>query len=241
MAARQLTMRDVQLWWDALAHPAREPSAFLAWLDGPLRHFFPYQKLFMAYGECIAGEIKTYHWFTRGHEPGYLQQLATTFELEQRGSMHWWFENRHPFTIDPAHPPAFASAFELEEIATFNLGNVAAHGVLNGRCTAGTYFSFAGVCTPLSDWHLQALRLMAPVLNELYLDYVAAHTEKPAHALQALSVQQKRIVRLVFAGYDDKSIAKELGIAEKTVRNQLSTVYARLGIAKRGQLLSLLR
>lgn len=236
-----LSEADLKTWLSAISELPRCQDQFMAWLDGPLKSFFPYQKLFMAYGEHLAGEIKTTHWLTRGHTPEYLTQLATTFELDLRGSMRWWFARRQPFTIDPAAPPPFATVFELEEIARFGLHNVAAHGVLNCRSTAGTYFSFCGVPHPLSDWHLEALRLMAPVLNHLYLDTIASEIDKPAQALEALSPQQKRIVRLVAEGQDDKSVALALGISEKTVRNQLSEVYARLGIAKRGQLLPLLR
>ena len=236
-----LTEADLQRWLAAIAELPRSQEAFMAWLEGPLKSFFPHRKLFMAYGEHLAGQIKTTHWLTRGHEPRYLAQLATTFELDMRGSMRWWFAHRQPFTIDPIAPPPFATVFELDEIASFDLHNVAAHGVLNCRSTAGTYFSFCDMPGPLSDWHLEALRLMVPVLNDLYLDYVAAEIDKPAQALDALSPQQKRIVRLVAEGQDDKSVAQALGISEKTVRNQLSEVYAYLGIAKRGQLLPLLR
>lgn len=236
-----LTETELQQWLAAIAVLPRGQEQFIAWLQGPLKRFFPHRRLFMAYGEQIAGQIKTTHWLTRGHEPVYLQQLATTFELDLRGSMRWWFVHRQPFTIDPAAPPPYATVFELEEIARFQLHNVAAHGVLNCRSTAGTYFSFCGMPGPLSDWHLQALRLMVPVLNDLYLDYIAAEIDKPALALEALSLQQKRIVRLVAEGKDDKSVAQALGISEKTVRNHLSEIYAYLGIAKRSQLLPMLR
>jgi DNA-binding CsgD family transcriptional regulator len=195
----------------------------------------------MAHGELVAGQIKTTHWLASGHEPRYLQQLATTFELEHRGSMQWWFTNRQPFTIDPQAPPSFASQFEMDEIRAFDLQNVAAHGVLNSRSNAGTYFSFAGVSSPLSDWHLEALQLMAPVLNDLYLAHIAMQATGLPVALQTLTPRQKDIVRQVAAGLDDKTVARQLGISEKTVRNQLSKIYAQLGVGKRTQLLSLLR
>ncbi|MFM9901709.1 MAG: helix-turn-helix transcriptional regulator [Polaromonas sp.] len=236
-----LSESDLRRWVDAITSQPTMPSEFLPWVETKLRDFFPYSCLFMAHGELVAGQIKTTHWLASGHEPQYLQQLATTFELKHRGSLQWWFENRRPFTIDPAAPPAFASQLEVEEIKIFNLRNVAAHGVLNSRSNAGTYFSFTGVSSPLSNWHIEALRLLAPVLNDLYLTHIAAQTPPSQAPLTQLTVRQKDIVRRVALAEDTKSIARELGIAEKTVRNQLTEVYAQLGIATRTQLLALLR
>lgn len=236
-----LTASDLQKWLSAITDLPRSPAQFMAWLDGPLKNFFPYRKLFMAYGELIAGQIKTTHWLTHGFEPRYLAQLATTFELDMRGSMRWWFANRQPFSINPIAPPPYATVFELEEIARFDLHNVAAHGVLNCRSTAGTYFSFSDMPGPLSEWHLEALRLMAPVLNDLYLDYIACEIDKPAQALDTLSPLHKRIVRMVAEGLDEKSMALALDLSEKTVHQQLGEIYDYLGITQRGQLLPLLR
>lgn len=211
------------------------------WVVGPLRAFFPFQQAFLCHGELVAGQIRVTHWKSVGHGPAYLEQLATTFELRQRGSLGWWLANRQPFAIDPHHPPPYSTTFEIEEIQAFSLRSIAAHGIINVKASAGTYFSFAGVGTP-SAWHIDALRLIAPVLNDLLLGYVAT---QQAQALQkglaVLTPSQTTIVRHIVAGADDKSIARSLGIAEKTVRNQLTRAYAILGVHKRSQLIALLR
>lgn len=235
-----LTQQDLKHWLEAITAQPKSEYELLPWLEEKLWAFFPFARLFIAHGELIAGQIKTTHWLASGHETRYLQQLATTFELETRGSMQWWFINRKPFTIDPNAPPSFASQSEVEEIRQYGLQNVAAHGVLNSRSNAGTYFSFAGVRPPLSGWHLEALQLLAPVLNDLFLAHIAVQTIGRPITLHTLTFRQKEIVREVMAGWDDKSVARHLGIAEKTVRNQLTDIYRQLGIGKRTQLLKLL-
>lgn len=236
-----LTNSDLQLWLKVITTQPKEVHEFLPWIENRVRDFFPFKRLFMAHGELVAGQIKTTHWLASGHEADYLQQLATTFELEHRGSMAWWFANRLPFTIDPAAPPPFASEFEVAEILAFDLKNVAAHGVLNCRSNAGTYFSFTGVAMPLSDWHIEALHLLAPVLNDLYLTHMALQMTTITKIVDRLTLRKKDIVRLIAEGQDDKSVARKLGISEKTVRNQLTEIYAQLGVSKRTQLLALLR
>jgi len=236
-----LSQQDLFRWLDAITNQPKSSAGLLHWVETKLKAFFPFTKLFMAYGELTAGQIRATHWLESGHDSKYLQQLATTFELDRRGSMLWWFTNRQPFVIDPFCPPSFVSSFELEEISAFGLKNVAAHGVLNGRSNAGTFFSFADVPGPLSQWHLEALRLLAPVLNDLFLSHIALQAAGEPPKLHALTPRQKEIVRLVVSGQDDKSAARQLGVAEKTVRNQLTEIYAQLGIAKRTQLMAMLR
>lgn len=53
-----------------------------------------------------------------------------------------------------------------------------------------------------------------------------------------LSSQEKAIVRLVGRGMTNKQIARELGLAEKTVKNYVSNVLTKLGMARRSQVAS---
>jgi DNA-binding CsgD family transcriptional regulator len=238
---KHLTDIDLRAWLDAVTHPPQSPGEMSAWLAGPLRKFFPYRGLVLGYGELMAGQLKVPHMLTIGHEDAYIRQLATTFELEHRGSLKWWFSARRPFYIDPSSPPSHASAFELEEIEKFGLRNVAGHGVLNIKANAGTYFGFSGVRNPLCEWHLEALQLIAPVLNDLLLNHLAASRQGTHAALSRLTRRQTEIVRHVAAGSNDKAVARALGISEKTVRNQLVSAYKKLDVHKRTELIALLK
>lgn len=55
------------------------------------------------------------------------------------------------------------------------------------------------------------------------------------HPPAGLSVRQFQILRLMTLGLELKQIARELGVAEKTVRNQASLMYARLRVHDRAQ------
>lgn len=239
---KDLTEDDFARWLKALRQQPRLGEPLDAWLQGPVKDFFPFQGAVLAHGEVVAGELTVTHLLACGHDGNYLAQLATTFELKRRGSLQWWVENRQPFVIDPDDPPTHSSAFELEEIRQFGLRNVAGHGVVNMKTNAGTYCGFSGVKQPLSGWHLEALRLLAPVLNDLFLaHFCAAPAGSVSLVLDRLTARQKAIVRHVVAGLNDKQIARAMDIAEQTVRNQLAQVYARLGVHKRVLLISMLK
>ena len=238
---KHLTKNDLKAWVFAVTHPLASSDSLIAWLEGPLREFFPFKGVVLGHGEFVAGQLKVTHMLATGHDEAYLRQIATTFELAQRGSLKWWFSSRRPFHIDPNNPPEHASAFELDEIERFELGNVVGHGVLNAKANAGTYFGFAGVREPVGDWHLEALTLIAPVLNDLMLSHIALTRHAATSGFDGLTPRQQDIVRQLAAGKSNKAIALSLGIAEKSVRNQLAKVYARLGVRKRTELIALIR
>jgi DNA-binding NarL/FixJ family response regulator len=58
-------------------------------------------------------------------------------------------------------------------------------------------------------------------------------TEKAIRA--SLSPRERAMLRLVADGLTNRQIAGELHLAEKTVRNRLSLVFAKLGIERRSQ------
>jgi DNA-binding CsgD family transcriptional regulator len=50
-----------------------------------------------------------------------------------------------------------------------------------------------------------------------------------------LSQRQREVLTLLAQGRDNTQIAAALGLSEKTVRNQVSAIFDRLGVANRGQ------
>lgn len=148
-SAVRLSDADLFKWLPALRSQPHTSSGLTRWLEGPLRDFFPFEGLYRGHGELIAGEVSITHWLAVGHDAAYLQQVETTFELGQRGSLAWWIANRQPFYIDPGDPPPHTTAFEVDEIRAFGLRNVAAHGVLNVKANAGVVLQLHGRKVPL--------------------------------------------------------------------------------------------
>jgi DNA-binding NarL/FixJ family response regulator len=57
----------------------------------------------------------------------------------------------------------------------------------------------------------------------------------PEARAPAMSEQQWKILELLAQGFPNKAIAKELGIAPSTVKNQLTVVFDKLGVSNRTQ------
>jgi len=71
---------------------------------------------------------------------------------------------------------------------------------------------------------------------EIFCDAVAEHLRGPnAAALPGITTRERDLLQLVAKGLDNLQIAAHLGLADKTVRNALSKLYARLGVEGRPQ------
>jgi DNA-binding CsgD family transcriptional regulator len=236
------TQQDYGQWIQCLESLDEARSHLERWLETRLKKFFPFEKLLLAIGSSVAGEIRVESLITVGHTEAYLEQLDRSFDVTMRGSFQAWISQREPFVIIPEHSPGYASNFELQEIERFHFRNVAAHGVLNASSNSGTYCSFSGIGDRPEPWVLHALRLIAPVLNDLILTHAAnAFHQADRDRIDSLSISQKRLLRLVTGGQPNKQIAHELGISEKTVRNRLTALYAHFEVSNRTQLSTHLR
>jgi len=239
---------DLDPWVDALRalplSPASEDDV-LAWLDGPLRRFFPFEKCLVAYGGLSGGVIQMRTtMLSLGHSAEYLASRERAFDLKSRNCFSWWVACRRPFMIDHAAATdstgarIFATRREFDEIRQYSLGVLAAYGVIDPFSKSGTYISFAGVPRTQPQRTFAALELIAPVLHALYMQtkpVVKSHVD-----LTMLTSRQRQLVDLAIEGLPDKTIASRLKISEHTVGNHFRAIYAKLGVTRRSQLITLL-
>ena len=238
---RYLRDSDLAAWMCALRSPLAQPATIVQWLEGPLREFFPFERVILVHGSIIVDKLTISHLLQVGYSLDFVSNLQKTFDISIRGGLNWWLKNRRPFFIDPSEPPHFVSDFELAEIEQFNLGNVVGHGILNIDSSSGAYLSFSGVPRPLGPWHIDALSLITPQLIDLYTRHVVLQRSNRPESQFSFTTREKSIIQLLVEGTDSKTIGRVLGISEKTVRNQLTKLYASAGVRSRGQLISRFR
>lgn len=59
--------------------------------------------------------------------------------------------------------------------------------------------------------------------------------ERTKPLIGTLSPQEQRVLALIAAGRTNKEVAAEMGLAEKTVKNYLSTIFEKLHVTRRSQ------
>ena len=75
--------------------------------------------------------------------------------------------------------------------------------------------------------------LLDPVIAARLVDAIAQPAGEPAP--ERLTARAQEVLALIARGYSNKRIARELGIAEKTVKTHVGHVLAKLGVTDRTQ------
>jgi RNA polymerase sigma factor (sigma-70 family) len=57
--------------------------------------------------------------------------------------------------------------------------------------------------------------------------------------VETLSRREKQIVDALLAGCTNKEIAQQLGVSDQTIKNQLTTLYKKMGVSSRLELVLL--
>ncbi|RGC70261.1 Transcriptional regulatory protein DevR (DosR) [Micromonospora sp. MW-13] len=76
--------------------------------------------------------------------------------------------------------------------------------------------------------------LLDPAITTRVLERIRSGVEQPSE-LKALTEQERRILEYVAEGLTNREIAGKMFLAEKTVKNYVSSVLAKLGLERRTQ------
>ena len=77
--------------------------------------------------------------------------------------------------------------------------------------------------------------ILDPTVTARVLHVVRSTTTSNENACSILSPQERRVLALIAEGRTNKEVAMEMGLAEKTVKNYLSTVFEKLHVNRRSQ------
>jgi DNA-binding CsgD family transcriptional regulator len=239
---------DLCAWSEALYElptGAVTEADFRAWLEGPLRRFFPFQRFFGAYGSLSGSRVQMHALMTSGHGPEFVASRLCTFDLKLRGCFAWLVATRRAIfldrngAVDAAGMRVSPTQRELDDLERFAAGALASHGVIDPFTKSGTYVGFSGVPRAQPELVLASLELISPVLHALYLR--TRPFSIPVVDVTSLTDRQRDLADLAALGLSDKEIGARLGISDHTVGNHFRAIYARLGISKRSQLIAFVK
>lgn len=77
--------------------------------------------------------------------------------------------------------------------------------------------------------------ILDPAITARVLDLVRSNLPAARSLLDSLSTQESRVLALIAEGKTNKEVAQDLGLAEKTVKNYLGTVFEKLHVSRRTQ------
>jgi len=178
-------------------------------------------------------------------DPSFRQFFTTQFIPGGTPAQHAWFNELERVSTSPANAAAFMREFNTIDVMAL-LPRV--------RCPTLVLHSRDDVRVPFEEGRLLAMNIPGATLvpidsrNHLLLEdepgwrqareaieqfLPAAGATPAAGPLAALTPRGRELLELMAQGRDNAQIAAALGLSEKTVRNQVSMLFDRLGVASR--------
>jgi pimeloyl-ACP methyl ester carboxylesterase/DNA-binding CsgD family transcriptional regulator len=180
-------------------------------------------------------------------DPSFRQFFTTQFIPGGTPEQHQWFNEMERISTAPANAARFMRAFNTIDVTAL-LPQVA--------CPTLVLHSQHDVRVPFAEGRLVAMGIpgaqFVPIDsgNHLLLEHEpgwqrwrsavqeflhAGDAAAGAGAFAQLTERQREVLHLLAQGRDNAQIAAVLGLSEKTVRNQVSMLFDRLGVETRAQ------
>ncbi len=186
-------------------------------------------------------------------EPSFRQFFTTQFIPGGTPEQHQWFNEMERLSTSPQTAGRFMREFNRIDVTAL-LPQVCcptlvlhskddvrvpfAEGLLMAREIPGARFVPIDSGNHLLLDHEPGWQQWLQAVDE-FLSPQAAGV--PSLPFDQLSARQREVLVLVAQGRDNAQIAAVLGLSEKTVRNQVSAIFARLGVENRAQAIVMAR
>ena len=234
--------KDVRGALEALALDAERITTldeYKHWVRTEVRRFFPHQMMTSGWAHLNAGGISLDLALTVDFPASYLRGIRNVAGGIESPILRRWIATREPvlFEADDPWPDTPAAWFQC--FRDHELRNVASHGVYDTERCVATYHSFYRMPERPGAAHSEALRQVVPVLHLVLCRLIESlHGRDRFEAcLAALSAREKQIAYWARLGKTNGEIASLSGLSQNTVKHHLTSIFGKLGVENRGQLL----
>ncbi len=186
-------------------------------------------------------------------EPSFRQFFTTQFIPGGTAEQHQWFNELERISTSPANAARFMSEFDRIDVTAL-LPQVC--------CPTLVLHSQFDARVPFEEGRLLAMGIagarLVPIesrnhllletepgwrrcLDELQAFLPTAPPQPADPGIASLSPRQRELLELIAQGRDNAQIAALLALSEKTVRNHITAIFAKLGVENRARAIVLAR
>ncbi len=199
-----------------------------------VRPLLPHGLLAAAVGRVDLNHLEVLRLIGVDYPQGALELLPKVLNLRERPVVQAWLAAREPLIVSLPRDANRLSSRERLEIESFGLGRLAIHGAVDVSSRAGVYLSFGQVDEALTDEALKGqLRLIAPPLSQALMTVHSRARASSPDPLNSLSPAERELLFWLVVGRSNAEIAQLRGRSVATVRNQLHSVFNKLGVSSR--------
>jgi LuxR family transcriptional regulator, quorum-sensing system regulator CviR len=221
------------------AAQVRSEQGFLDLARGPLQELLPHEMMLAGLGHAQGERIVVYHAIGINYPDSYLEKLRRSPVLAGP-VLSRWLRTSEAQCFDVDSPAFSVPAAWLNALRRNDIRNIAAHGVRDLNGTGACYLTFSRLGLGESHQIRLALESITPVLYQALLRiWRARKRSAPGRPRAAhLTEREREILRWIAQGKTNAEIAQIASRSEYTIRNQVSTVFAKLEVDSRTQAVS---
>jgi DNA-binding CsgD family transcriptional regulator len=200
----------------------------------------PHGLLLAVIGQLEFDHLKVLQHVAIGYPKEVVSQLTQPINLRERPLLQQWLHTRAPVVVCTRQDRHKMSSHEQAEADFLQLGRLAIHGLPDLTSRMGSYFSFARVSEALDAKQVaRILAIITPLLHVALTQATSRQWQNLDQTFKLTSIEQE-LLGWIAAGRSNDEIARLRHRSPATIRNQLATLYEKLGVANRAEAASLL-
>jgi DNA-binding CsgD family transcriptional regulator len=236
-AALARTMQDDFGCFAARAIHVTTPDGFAALVKHDLQMIFPHGMLLAGIGHATNNGIVVERAIGINYPAAYVAKLKRQ-RIWAGPILTNWLKTNQPQLFDSDGSAFPAPSGWKNALQRHDLRNIAAHGVKDLKSHGASYFSFSQIPGPLTVNHARLLDMLVPLLHQALVRSIGniSPTEiQPVAEAPTLTTREIEILGRLATGNTSAEIASRLNRSEHTVKNQVRSVYQKLGVNNRAQ------
>jgi len=220
------------------AHRVVTLDEYKGWVRTKVRSVFPHGMLASGYGHLHAGGVSLDCVVTLDFPLDYLDKLRNRAGGIDTPILRRWLATHEPQLFEIDRPWPDVPAAWLEAFRGSGLLNIASHGTYDEERCVASYVSFHRIPGRLDERHAEALRRLAPVMHKVLGRVLGLLNieNRFATGFAGLSEREKEIAQWAGLGKTNAEIARLSRLSENTVKHHLTSVFAKLAVGSRSQL-----
>jgi DNA-binding CsgD family transcriptional regulator len=221
-----------------VAASVRTIDDFKQWTREAIRPIFPHETLGCGYGRIHAGGVGTDGIIAVDYPIEHLKDICNKAGGLDTPILRRWLMTREPQLFDGDVPWPDIPQHWFEQFRRHGMKNVAAHAVYDTERCIGTYHSFHRIPGGLGETHIALLKQLAPIMHEVLCCVIENlnNVNSFETLLSSLSAREREVLRWVAQGKTNREIANVIFLSEMTVKHHLMSIFNKLGMESRTQL-----
>jgi DNA-binding CsgD family transcriptional regulator len=214
---------------DLVSQPDFQMPQFEALMRNEVRDLIPHSGAVMGYGTIQHHQITMSDFVGVDYNLAMLAGISLHTNFDERPMMKVWLERQQPMMLTPDVLRQMGSAYELDEMLTYELHPMLIHGQRDLSGNMSSYFSFSG-CTGDPQ---QACTDISRVMPFLHVLLTRAMVSRRRYFRYDLSAKEQKIMAYLGKGYSNKEIADFLACSQYTIKNQVATILKKMKASNR--------